>query len=38
MLGGLMKEGTENKYFHPLPSLQKQKLVWVDRMVEQCRG
>lgn len=35
---GLMKEGTTNKYLHPLPSLQKQKLLWVDRMVEQCQG
>lgn len=35
---GLMKEGTANKYLHPLPSLQKQKLQWVNRMVEQCQG
>ena len=34
---GLMKEGTTNKYLHPLPSLQKQKLLWVNRMVEQCQ-
>jgi len=33
---GLIKEGATNKYLHPLPSLQQQKLVWVDRMVEQC--
>ena len=33
---GLLKEGTTNKYLHPLPSLQKQKLSWVNRMVEQC--
>lgn len=35
---GLAKEGTVNKYLHPLPSLQKQKLLWVNRMVEQCLG
>lgn len=35
---GLLKENTSNKYLHPLPSLQKQKLMWVDRMVEQCQG
>jgi hypothetical protein len=35
---GLLKEGTRNKYLHPLPSLQKQKLLWVNRMVEQCKG
>ncbi len=34
---GLMKEGTTNKFLHPLPSLQSQKLVWVSRMVEQCQ-
>ena len=32
---GLMKEGSENKYLHPLPSLQSQKIDWVNRMVEQ---
>ncbi len=35
---GLIKEGTINKFLHPLPSLQSQKLLWVNRMVEQCRG
>ena len=35
---GLLKAGTTNKYLHPLPSLQKQKTLWVNRMVEQCRG
>ncbi len=35
---GLLKEGTTNKFLHPLPSLQKQKLLWVNRMVEQCQG
>ena len=34
---GLMKEGTTNKYLHPLPSLQSQQLLWVNRMVEQCQ-
>jgi hypothetical protein len=34
---GLIKEGTTDKYLHPLPSLQRQKLLWVNRMVEQCR-
>ena len=34
---GLMKDGTTNKYLHPLPSLQRQKLLWVDQMVEQCQ-
>jgi hypothetical protein len=35
---GLLKEGMENKYLHPLPSLQSQKLLWIDRMVEQLLG
>jgi hypothetical protein len=35
---GLLKEGSGNKYLHPLPSLQIQKLLWVDRMVEQLLG
>ncbi len=34
---GLLKDGTANKYLHPLPSLQKQKVSWVNRMVEQCQ-
>jgi len=34
---GLLKEGTTNKFLHPLPSLQKQKVLWVKRMVEQCQ-
>lgn len=33
---GLMKEGTTNKYLHPLPSLQSQKLDWIERMVRRC--
>ncbi|MES2788006.1 MAG: DUF1643 domain-containing protein [Planctomycetota bacterium] len=32
---GLIKEGTTNKFLHPLPTLQRQKLLWVNRMVEQ---
>jgi hypothetical protein len=35
---GLMKEGATNKYLHPLPSLQTQQVIWVDRMVVQCQG
>lgn len=34
-LSGLLKEGTTNKYLHPLPSLQKQQEEWVNRMVKQ---
>ena len=34
---GLLKVGTTNKFLHPLPSLQKQKVSWVNRMVVQCR-
>jgi hypothetical protein len=35
---GLMKEGATNKFFHPLPSLQTEQVLWVDQMVEQCQG
>jgi hypothetical protein len=35
---GLMKEATTNKFLHPLPSLQTQQVIWVDRMVKQCQG
>jgi hypothetical protein len=35
---GLLKEGTMNKFLHPLPSLQSQQMEWVNRMVEQCQG
>jgi len=35
---GLRKVGTANKFLHPLPSLQSQKVSWVNRMVEQCRA
>lgn len=34
---GLLKAGTTNKFLHPLPSLQTQKMAWVNRMVEQCQ-
>ena len=34
---GLMKEGTTNKFLHPLPSLQLQQVLWVNRMVVQCQ-
>ncbi len=30
---GLLKPQTDNKYFHPLPTLQKAKMKWVDNMV-----
>lgn len=30
---GLLKPQTINKYFHPLPTLQKAKMQWVDNMV-----
>ena len=32
-LTGLMKPSTENKYFHPLPTLQKDKEQWVTNLV-----
>ena len=34
---GLLKAGTTNKFLHPLPSLQTQKMAWVNRMVELCQ-
>lgn len=34
---GRMKEGTTNKYLHPLPSLQRQQVEWINRMVDQRR-
>lgn len=33
---GLLKEGTTNKFFHPLPPLQSQQMIWVQRIFEQC--
>jgi hypothetical protein len=38
LVRGLLKEGTTNKFLHPLPSLQSQKVEWANRMVEQCQG
>jgi hypothetical protein len=35
---GLVKEGTPNKYLHPLPSLQRQKVKWLNQMLNQCKG
>lgn len=35
---GLVKEGTTSKFLHPLPSLQSQQVLWVNRMVEQCQS
>lgn len=32
---GLLADGTENKYRHPLPSLQKDQREWVEQMVQQ---
>lgn len=37
-LFGLLKKNTENKYFHPLPTLQKDKEEWVNKMVMQLNG
>lgn len=34
---GLLKEGTINKFLHPLPSLQSQQVEWINRMVVQCK-
>ncbi len=34
-LTGLLKQNTENKYFHPLPTLQRYKEKWVNNMVKQ---
>ncbi|MAX38812.1 MAG: DUF1643 domain-containing protein [Gimesia sp.] len=34
-LMGLLEPDTTNKYRHPLPSLQKDKLIWLDKIVRQ---
>jgi len=34
---GLLKKGTINKYFHPLPTLQKDKEKWVNNMIIQIK-
>ncbi len=31
---GLLEQGTTNKYRHPLPSLQKDQRVWLEKMVQ----
>ncbi len=31
---GLLKPNTKNKYFHPLPTLQRDKLKWVNHMIK----
>ncbi len=36
-LAGLLKPGTDNKYFHPLPTLQKQKVKWVNDMLREIK-
>jgi len=35
---GLAKQGQGNKYFHPLPSLQRQKEQWVAQMLERLNA
>ena len=35
---GLLKPGTTNKFFHPLPSLQSQQRLWVEQMLQQIRA
>jgi hypothetical protein len=37
-LRGLKKNRTENRYFHPLPTLQRDKMEWVDKMVNQIKA
>jgi hypothetical protein len=32
-LKGLLEQGTTNKYRHPLPSLQRDKMIWLENMV-----
>jgi hypothetical protein len=34
---GLLKQNTSDKYFHPLPTLQRAKEAWVSDMVALCR-
>ena len=33
---GLLEVGTADKYRHPLPSLQRDKLAWLEKMVQCC--
>ncbi|HTN76126.1 MAG TPA: DUF1643 domain-containing protein, partial [Pirellulaceae bacterium] len=35
---GLLAEGTTNKYRHPLPTLQRDKRIWLDKMVCHCQS
>jgi len=35
---GLLKAGTKDKYFHPLPTLQKDKMKWVNNMVGKIKA
>lgn len=35
---GLLKPGTQDKYFHPLPTLQVDKLRWISDMVQQVKA
>ena len=35
---GIFKKGTKNKYFHPLPTLQKDKEEWVNNMIQQLKA
>jgi len=34
---GLLKPDTKNKYFHPLPTLQKDKLRWVNHVIQHLK-
>ena len=36
-VGGLLKEGTTDKFYHPLPPQQAGQRAWVERVVEQWR-
>ena len=36
-MAGLLKNGTKNKYFHPLPTLQIDKEKWVNDMIEKIK-
>jgi len=33
-LTGLLKSGSKNKFYHPLPTLQTDKIAWVNNMVK----
>lgn len=37
-LTGLLKPNTLNKYFHPLPTLQTEKIKWVDDIVKRIKA